>query len=114
MPLSQEEGALRLYELFFGDRDRQQERSNTVFHHEAGAQRGEKHEDPQENPREGGDGFDQIRQIPVAPASIISAAKPKKKRQRCRECGRIRPNAGRGLCGRCYYRVRKAESGKSN
>ena len=40
--------------------------------------------------------------------------KPRHKRMRCRNCGRLRENQGRGLCGPCYRAVLRAEKRGDN
>lgn len=91
MALSVEDGALAIYEILFGDRDAERERKNNA---ECGMMN-----------EEGGCVL-----FPSHRSSLIREG-VKKKRCRCRICRRIGPNAGRGLCGRCYYHVRKAERG---
>jgi hypothetical protein len=85
MAISAEEGALKLYELLYGERDRRRTE-------EAAAT---------------------VARVPTKDQGTAPARRSchKKKVMKCRECGRRRPNAGRGLCCRCYYRVRKEEAG---
>ena len=50
----------------------------------------------------------------AAPPASVPKPNPRHKRMRCRHCGRLRENQGRGLCGPCYRAVLRAEKRGDN